>query len=261
MLTSSFGGLWFKEWKMARLFHLLVGMGSLLVIIASFYFFEAWGVLLPIMIWALLHIFYLPGYVLTSLVLDSKQLHLWLHNPSSIFQLLIVKILQGLAFTTLSYMVFSGIAYLQLIRFDEFDAFMTDLFNLYGVVSIHLLLGSIALAFIIILLWSIHQYLKSHIGKWSFLVLILGIVLGSKIISWVQGTSVYQALSQWGGIEIPLEDIIPGFMELTNAQQIQMDITISGGNIFYIGPYIINTIVYLALFYVSCWILDRKVEV
>jgi hypothetical protein len=69
---------------------------------------------------------------------------------------------------------------------------------------------------------------------------------------------VYEALVRWGEIQIS------GFTEIgiTTHLETGTEVISEVGQLsFFIGSYLFETVILILLFVVSCWMLDRKVEV
>ena len=95
----------------------------------------------------------------------------------------------------------------------------------------------------VILLWSLYHALKYRIGRWTWLALLGVVILPSWIGALFDSSNLYKLLTQWGSLEMNFPtfsiDPIPA----------------------YAGEYLYHFIIIIGLFYLSAWIIDRKVEV
>ncbi|MNN35652.1 hypothetical protein D3C81_1495070 [compost metagenome] len=110
-------------------------------------------------------------------------------------------------------------------------------------IFLHAILISAALSVWVILLWSLYHALKHRIGRLTWVVLIGSILLSGWIDDNITSSSLYKLVTQWGGMEVNLPTFPLDPFPL------------------YLGEYFYNLIVVIGLFYLSSWIVDRKVEV
>lgn len=199
---------------------------------------------IPLVIAIVFHVLYLPILLFISLKSEANQLHLWLHNPQSAAALLLSKVLNGIVMMVISLVVLYAMAgSLINSRFSLIEAYWTDTWMAGLLIFPHILVISITIGIWVILLWSLYHALKYRIGRWTWLVLLGAVILPSLISDLIDSTKIYKQLTQWGSLEMNFPtfsiDPIPA----------------------YAGEYLYHFIVLIGLFYLSAWIIDRKVEV
>ncbi len=199
---------------------------------------------IPLLVAVVLHVLYLPTLLFISLKTEADQLHLWLHNPRSAATLLISKIWNGVVMTVISLAVLYLMAGLLLISsFHLIEAYWTDTLKAGLLIFVHVIMLSVIIGVWVILLWSLYHALKYRIGRWTWLALIGAVILPTWIGAIFDSTNLYKHLMQWGSLEMNFPtfaiDPIPA----------------------YAGEYLYHFIIVIGLFYVSSWVIDRKVEV
>ncbi|GGA80358.1 hypothetical protein [Ornithinibacillus halotolerans] len=207
-----------------------------------------------------LHTLLLAFYLFYSLNTERKRLHLWLHNPMSISGLLSAKI-----FTNFVYMIitFAASITLNVIFFQRVtDLFnQQTLFNLTGTLLIMFLFSSLFVAAVFLFFWSIFMTLSQKMNDFlSFVITFLLFVFTSWALGKVTDLSFYQTLTQWG--EIKIQDMFVGFeLNVDFDSQSASGDTFLESTFIYIGDIIVEIIGIIALFFATCWIIERKVEV
>lgn len=207
------------------------------------------------------HVFYLFSYMAHSLQQEKKKLHLWLHNPMSGMGLLLAKLLNGLVAMTITLFITCSIALLAYFSIVDNTFFGTGLswsavLRIGFIILIHIYLISIYFAILFVFFWIIYLMLVRRIGVAPSLVLTL-IIFG--VLNYIKGqfeaTSLYKYLTHWGAF--PVRSFISS-LHLPFKYQFSLD---TAPVPMYFGIYIFGAVVTLILFIISCWILDRKVEV
>ncbi len=253
----AFQGLWKKEWKMTRVYHFILISLSILVIALSF-----WGlgdnglefVLFPIVILLILHMFYLPGYLLYSFAREGRMLHVWLHSPQSIHQLALVKFLNGLLFSILSLTMISGIIYWVITGIDQLQFYLGDIAKMLMWLNVHSVLTAINFGVFLYLLWALRHYLNNIMGGWSWLVTMLLFILLPILLGWFQSLSVYKVMTNWGYIGVEFPSIKE---KIQSIQAVEASMAMG----VYTGTYLFYITLTLFMYFIASYILDRKVEV
>ena len=210
---------------------------------------------------SLAHIFYLLFYMINSLQQEKKKLHLWLHNPMSGAGLLLAKLLNGLVAMTITLFTTCTIALLAFYFTVDNTFFGTGL-NWSGllrigfIILIHIYLIAIYFAILFVFFWVIYLVLVHRIGVAPSIILTL-IIFG--VLNYIKGqfeaTSIYKNLTHWGAF--PVRSFISS-LHLSPKYQFNLDAATVP---MYFGIYIFGAVLTVILFIISCWILDRKVEV
>lgn len=207
---------------------------------------------IPAIFIMIFHLFYLPIYMFVSLQKESKQLHLWLHNPQSGRSLLAAKLLNALLAFIVSFTVS--------LIFFYYTAQKIIVFNL-NPQAIFLILTfiwySIYMTLWIIFLWVLYRVIKNKIGKFSWLIMIIIIFAGSWFMDKIKGSEFYYSLSKWGKIDIDFSS----FYFNRSPSSSGLGIEIEQIPFISIGSIVYYLLLMLILFFISSWLLDKKVEV
>lgn len=245
---SAWVGLLKKDYKLTRtVFFAGLVINFLMLLLALYVEGKVEDELLmfiPLLVAVGLHVVYFPIMLFISLKTESNQLQLWLHNPQPASILLLSKIVNALGMLVVSLVslyVMSGL--LSIPKFSLFEAYWTDTWTAGLLIFFHIILVSIFLGIWVILLWSLYQFVKYRIKRLRWLVVIAVVIIPCLILEWFQSTEVYVFLTSWGSIlyQFPTFPVDP----------IQA----------YAGDYLYNSIFIIGLFYLSTWIIDKKVEV
>ncbi len=255
---ENMSGLFRKEFRLTRTLLLGVLTLDLLIMIGFFLASPSWEI--PYMtaivggVLTSLHFFFLPIYLLISLNTEGRNLHLWLHNPQSGRSLLGAKVLNGLVALLLSLGIvgiLSVLAYFLENSAVELPIENVWLLGLYFLIVI--IAGSLYSGIWLTFYWTLYQVMKTYIGKWA-LVLIFGIAaVLSWLGSWFSETTLSKTLTEWGTVQLPTP------LDISVSQQ-EFDLSVSTFP-FHIGSVVFDVITLVVVFLISCWLLDRKVEV
>jgi hypothetical protein len=208
--------------------------------------------------WGAGHFFFIAIYMLYSLGVERKRLHLWLHNPMHAGGLLTAKLLTGTAYLVISLLLVSIAAYIGGLNFVEIPE--GTWFKLGMLAFIHVVLVSIDFSIYIILAYCIFLFLERYMPSFlSGTVVFIGSWLFIYLFFWLFGQSeAYLAITEWGSIDF-------GYV----AQALHFDVntrefaaSLEGTETqFYIGNYVIELITVSIIFFIASWLLDKKVEV
>lgn len=92
--------------------------------------------------------------------------------------------------------VMSGL--LTISNFSLIEAYWTDTWMSGLLIFLHLILASIIIGIWVMFLWSLYQYLKYKIGRWSWLALIGAVIIPCWITALFESTKLYSLLMQLG---------------------------------------------------------------
>lgn len=205
-----------------------------------------------------LHVFFLLFYLFHSLNSERKRLHLWLHTPMPIGGLLSSKLITGIVFMTLTFIVsiiLSGTFFNN--HYDFFNE--QTLFNIIGLSTLSIFLLGISLAILFIFFWSIFLTLSQRMN--DFLSFVLTFIL-FLFAAWAYDLFIHlsfiETITTWGPIQV--KDVIVGF-EFSIFEDGFDAGTMSEASIFYVGQILSEIIVAIIMFIGACWIIDKKVEV
>lgn len=240
-------GLLFKEWKMLKGF--MIGMFVVLIL------FHIMAVInsvpdgvASIMMFAIAAV---PLTVLYSLNTEAIQIQLFLHNPRSIHQLLLVKVINAMIIAA-TYLFLSTVVFTIWKYVVDYApaASVMETFSYLLFISFVLLLFSLYPTVIVIFLWTIHRLIRKVTGgSIGFILVVILLVVGNELMMGLRGSSVYGQLTNWGEVSHALvidHGAISPFVFFDH---------------IYIGVILFHTLVGLLIYFGATYVLDRKVEV
>ncbi len=253
-----------KEFKMARP---RVLWGLVVLIVAGFvdvflaYRFGRPGAATVLAFMAVtFHIFYLAIYMLKSLSSEWNNAHLWLHLPRSGWSLISAKLASGLIALLVSFgitCIFSlWVVAIDLNSFAQFNVLpqielIWSAILHYGWMIVLLIITSAIYTglwamMISVAMASTRNFIKKEKGR--FFVGVGVFLIPTWGIGALQNTSVYDLLVKWGTVNLPLT-------ALNGIENVHVQPA------FHVGEILFYTLVSAAVFYLSGWLLDNKVEV
>ncbi|WP_377890459.1 hypothetical protein [Alkalihalobacillus sp. R86527] len=255
---KNWSGLLRKEFRVTRTLLLGAMAFDLLVMVGFFLASARWefpylttiigGVL------AFMHVFFLPLYLLISLNSEGSKLHLWLHNPQSGTRLLGAKIMNGLLALSVSLGV---VSVLTLVAYytepSDLQLPIDNVWLLGFYILAVILAANISMGVWLTFYWTFYQVLKTYIRRWALLLVLMLIGLISWFGGWFSGTRLGEVVMEWGYVQFPTA------FSMEFSQQ-EFDFSTSTVP-FPIGSVIFDAIILVVIFFITCWLLDRKVEV
>jgi hypothetical protein len=257
---SAFQGLLKKDFAISKSWFLFWPVFISLFLIVSLaldhYFLEPLTfVPVAVMLLLFFHAFFLPSMILSMLRLEGKT-QLWLYNPQSSKALLLSKfaVSCGYQLATQLYLTAIGLTLYQFYK-DQIHMEARDLFAGTVIFNLGLLLFGLFVSCWAMFYWTVYHSLGKYptIKGWRWLVLLLIFFLSNAIFT--------------------LFTKIPGFKEVMNIWKIPVlagtnfsykqgswEIYLHATNIPVLGL-LFYGILAVGLFLISCWLLDRKVEV
>ncbi|WAA09085.1 hypothetical protein [Fervidibacillus albus] len=225
-----------------------IGLGVLII-----FFGMQWEAMLSYAVATItLNIFYLAYYMLYSLNIERKRMHLWLHNPLPSYKLLLAKFVSGLFYMfvfLLTIVVVIGIFYGNVnfsIHFDDWWEMILFLSIVYYFIFI------VLVGWAFTFLWTVYMSLLKILSSFFSFVLTVVFVL---FLFWM--IDLLSVLFQWGEIN---NNVFTGFEFAISKDGFRANI----GKIpmtFYIG-HVVESLLLIVFFFIgSAWMLDRKVEV
>ncbi|WP_042462141.1 hypothetical protein [Neobacillus dielmonensis] len=203
----------------------------------------------------LFHAVFLPCMLLSMLRLEGKT-QLWLYNPQSSRSLLLSKLTVSLVYQVVAqiYLTAVGLVIYHFYK-NEIHIESSDLFDGAVIANAGLLLFSLYVSCWALLYWTIFHSLNKFpaIKNWRWLVILLLFF-------------VYNAISTFFGKIEPLKEFvhkwtIPVLAGVhTSYKQDGWEIRLNAMDIPVLGI-LLYALIAIVLFLISCWLLDRKVEV
>ncbi|AOZ94035.1 hypothetical protein PNBC_05905 [Paenibacillus crassostreae] len=239
----AWAALFKKDFRLTRTIFLVGLVINFLVLLLSLYLVMRMGdsffIFAPLLIIILFHIFYFPIMLFISLKTEANQMHLFLHNPQSATTLLLSKVLNGLIMMVVSLVVLYMMASLLIIpRFNLIEQYWTDTWISGLLIFVHIMIVSMQIGVLVLFLWSLYHSIKHRIGRWSWLALLGAVIIKFRIDAYFVSFN----LTQWGDLRMSF----PTFQ----IEPIQV----------YVGEYLYHFMCFIGLFYLSVWLVDRKVE-
>lgn len=244
---ATWAALFKKDFRLTRTVFFVGLVINVLILLLAFYVEMNTGdnlyLFIPLVAAIVFHILYLPVILFISLKTEAGQLHVWLHNPQSAATLLLSKIVNGLIMTVVSLVVLYAMAGMLIFsKFSLIEAYWTDTWMAGLLIYPHIILVSMMISVWVILLWSLYHALKNRIGRWTWYALLGSVIIPNWMGALFTSSPLYKLLVQWGSMEMNFStfsiDPIP----------------------LYTGEYLYDFIIIIGLFYLSSWIIDRKVE-
>lgn len=270
---TAWKGLLRKEWKLAKT-NLFIGMVILCLVPIIIYTISHYlgdpAIFSSLMIgFVFAHIFYLPTLFLDALNKEGNS-QLWLYNPNSMTKIIFAKFIPSFAIFFVSFIMTIIITFLATYRMDYFYLRDTTLSNetLFAIAStsmFSIIIVSVFLSLWVLFYWTIYHSLAHFplLKKIRWLIILAILVIVQIFYNWLQKTTFYQKIIQlwvvkFKGFYFQSETLNQSFqfqispVGATGSMKM-MEISVMNG--------ILQLFVALFLFYISIWLLERKVEV
>ncbi|PAD37853.1 hypothetical protein [Terribacillus sp. 7520-G] len=234
-------------------------VGLIIVTVSAYRFGYAWDAVGIIgLAWGGSHFFFMAIYMLYSLGVERKRLHLWLHNPMHASGLLAAKLVTGTVYMMISLFIVSIAAYLGGLHFvplSDGTWFKIGMLAFVHVVSFSIDFSVyVILAYVVFLL--LERYMPSFLsgtvvffGWWVFVYLYFGLFSQSKF---------YTAITEWGRINL---GAVANSLHFDISAREALVSFQGEGLSLYAGKYVIELIIILIIYFIASWLLDKKVEV
>ncbi|MCO7125562.1 hypothetical protein NIE88_07230 [Sporolactobacillus shoreicorticis] len=205
-------------------------------------------------------LFYVPVYLLFNVIQERKTFHLWMQNPLPAWAMLLAKLSGALVYFIVTMVVVGSYTWVSLARLDDVPQELS-LFGL-AVFAIAILLwsgigGGVGFLF----LWTVQRTMRSRIGKWSWLVLIVGIGIYSYIDNKLTQFGIFDVLTNWGPVPASFFShlLIPTGAN-TASQDFNSFWADLGTEPLYIGSIVLDLIVTAIFFLITAWLTDHELE-
>lgn len=217
---------------------------------------EIWPVIIGVML-SILLLFYVPVYLLFNVIQGRKTFHIWMQNPLPGWSMLLAKLSGAFVYFIGTMIIIGTYTWVSLTRITE----MPQELSLFRVTILALLIliwsgigGGVALLF----LWTIQRTMRSRIGKWAWIVLIVGIILYSLIDAKFIESGAFAFLTDWGAIQnvtvlhFVMPHGAPTSMSANFATADPIGLTM--------GDLVLDLVRTLILFILTAWLTDHKLE-
>ncbi|KGA98593.1 hypothetical protein AJ85_08245 [Alkalihalobacillus alcalophilus ATCC 27647 = CGMCC 1.3604] len=207
------------------------------------------------------HLFFLIIYLLNSL--QKEKLQFWLHNPLPGYALLLAKIAAGVISMVLS-MIFTTFLFFIPILLGglSFSLDQSGVSVLPEAITLFLSLFvnfSLQMTVVFLFFWVIYLCSQNYLNTgFSFILTLFLFLLSMFIYGQFTQTSFFSSLTNWGLIS--LENTTSWFNFTHSIDKISITLEQTSPS-FYMGRYVIEGLILIGLFFVTSWLLDRKIEV
>lgn len=261
---KSWIGLLKKEFHLGKM-NLIVSLGVITLLMIISLFAER-SILEPAVKFGFalvmigLHVFFLAGYMVNSLQVESRRIHLWLHSPQPAVKLLLAKLVNGLGslILTLSvsllYAIYTGKKVLEYYHIAIIDwAAFSDV---VATILFYLIHMAIYFSIWMIFYWTFYRIIKGYIGNFSIAITILLFFFIQWSFAKLVETKLYDFLTGWGNLPFRFDQST--FISIFS---IPPDGIVSDVQLLFLGEYLFHVLLSLGLFFLSSWLIDRKLEV
>ncbi|WP_022794812.1 hypothetical protein [Marinococcus halotolerans] len=201
----------------------------------------------------LAHFVYLPIYMIVSLELERRQMHLWLYQPQPLAKMLSAKYASGLTCASISLFINGLLLLIATWVTPGIPAFFGLLQE--GVTWLQLLalclLGAVFVLFVslyfsiyLLFIYSFDFAFRHTVGRGLQIVLAIAAVVLLSVLANSGLGDVYHAITSWGQFSLT---------GLVNAEFINFNL--------YTGVILFHAVVGAALFILSAQLIDKKAEV
>ncbi|WP_100486771.1 hypothetical protein [Sporolactobacillus pectinivorans] len=201
----------------------------------------------------LCHILYLVSYMLVNVFSERKTFHLWMHNPLPAWSMLAAKLLSGLIYMTVSLLIAAIYAWIGFLIYSRYTSIpkSVHVYRYATFISAQMYWIAIFSGIVFIFLWLVLRYFQSRVGKWSWLVMIIGISAVIYALVKLTQLGVLTFLTHWGRIP---ESFMRYWISTSGISRT------GGVSVDYIGNYVAGLLVMLILYTLSSWLMDHKLE-
>ncbi|TGA98001.1 hypothetical protein E4665_10075 [Sporolactobacillus shoreae] len=195
-----------------------------------------------------LHFFYLFGYLIVNAIQERKTFHLWLNNPLPAWSMLGAKMVVGLIYMTLSFLVASIYTWIGslLIPYVSLPAGV-HVYRTATVLIAYLYWVALYIGIVFMFLWTIERIIRSRIGRLVWIILPVGVILMILLLVKLSQWGILAFFYNWG--ELP-----------SSVANFLLPYSFFHGHI-YIGNFVMDLLVMALLFAGSSWLMDHKLEV
>lgn len=246
-MDDTLKGLLRKEWEMMKGF--LIGKYLIAILLLFLLGSEVsiYNGLSSLMVAGLIII---PASVLFSLNTESNQMQAFLHNPQSAHKLLLAKLIYS-AFIAAVFMVILTLSITGMeLLWDVSYLSIFEVFSYVVYISFLTLVISLYPLAIILFVWTLHQIWRTYLGAGiSIIFIVIMMIVAGNIFEVFRQSLLYEKLTQWGSVSFPI-----------NQDQL-VDIELGFLGHFHLGFYLFYGLIAIILYFISAYLLDRKVEV
>lgn len=267
---------WFlfkKEFRLMRSFWIIAGLGIIFAGMIGAYFAVRFHSGVPSLILFMLmffHSFYLLFYLLVSLWAEKSNTPIWMQSPQSGVLLLSAKFAAGFVLMLAS-LVLNLVFWFWIVNLDfqtglyQGGEYFQSLLTIEGLIRQHWFLSFIvfvqrALCMVALgaLIYFLIDLLKYVIKGWSWIVGPVLFFVGIFVVVWFSHTELFAFVFHWGELNLSDLSVLPSSGPVHGPPVVQIFRSLFP---IYAGDIVFKFLFAMACFFVSAWLLDRKVEV
>ncbi len=197
----------------------------------------------------------MPATILFSFNTESNQLQHFLHTVHSIHKQIIIKIVHGALLTISFYLICSLSIYIFYLFHNDVMSSALGLWDYLWFFCLSGLLYSFYPTAIVLVVWCLHQWFRHYVGWGLSALLLFGILyLAASLFSAFKSLAIYTNLTSWGTFSL----------RSNGAEEIPFlvgDRTSNGLLFIDFGFILFYAVICVLLYFLSVYILNRKVEV
>ncbi|MCL1631324.1 hypothetical protein M3N64_05085 [Sporolactobacillus sp. CPB3-1] len=197
---------------------------------------------------------YIPVYLLFNVIQERKTFHLWMQNPLPAWAMLLAKLSGALAYLVLSALVIGSYTWISLSQIHHLSE-EVSLLGVSVVTAVVLLWLGIGGGVGFLFLWTVHRTMRSRIGRWSWLVLIVGIAVYGYVDNKLTQSGIFDFLTHWGWIPSRfLYDLL-----IPSGSTISFHSFDESWSL-YTGSIVLDLIITAIFFLITAWLSDHELE-
>lgn len=208
-----------------------------------------------------MHIIYLPIFLLSSLNLEGKT-QLWLHNPNSGAKLFLAKLTAGLSFYFISFLIAFLLTFWsvdQAVATGLFVEFEGQVLRTLSIVGIFITSMTIYYCIWILFYWTFFHSMKNmpYVKYIRWPILIFGSMVISMVGNYIRSRPFYEKIT---GVWTARVHVLDGLNFQIASKEAVMTPSMSRFDFSIINGLFLF-LVMSVVFFISVWLLERKVEV
>lgn len=267
---------WFlfkKEFRLMRPFWMITGLGIILIGIIGAYLAAQFHSGVPSLILFMLmffHSFYLLLYLLISLQTEKSNTPIWMQSPQSGVLLFSVKFAAGFVLMLAS-LVLTLVFWFWIVNLDiqtglyRDGRYLQSLLTIEGLIRDHWMLSFIVfaqrglfLAALGVLIYFIVDLLKYIIKGWRWILGLGLFLIGIFTAIEFSHTELFALMFHWGRLDLSDFSILPSLRPVHGPPVVMIFRSLFP---VYTGGIVFKFLFAAVCFFISTWLLDRKVEV
>lgn len=273
MFMNAWWILFKKEFRLTQSFWAIAALVVIIAEMIGAYFALQFHSGIPSLVLFMLMFFqsfFLLLYLLVSFQMEKSHTPIWIQSPQSGAFLLSVKLAAGFVLMSLS-LILNLILWLWVVKLDfqsslyQGGEYFQSLLAIEGLIKQHWFLSFIVfgqralfLAALGMLIYFLIDLLKYAIKGWRWIIGLMLFFAGILVIIWFSHTGLFALIFHWGKLDLSDFSALPTLGSVPGPP-----VTVIFQRFFpvYAGDIVFKFLFATAVFFISAWLLDRKVEV